>query len=266
MSAQPAGATTPVATTGTGVTQGAGKNIMLFAVIGIFVLAMVGIGIFFALRGGVTPVEPETEITLDKETYEPGEEMEVEYTVVEDLKSGAWIGIMDSDTPHGDEDDGDAADISWQYLYGDQEATITLYAPWYEGEYDVRIYDTEDAGGVELGYVSFTVEEPEETPIGENDLLIAKTTYAPGDDILVSYTTDGTLDSSAWIGVIPSDIEHGDEATNDMYDTDYEYLSGTSGFVTLTAPDEPGEYDIRMNSGDSTGSVEVAYISFTVEE
>ena len=250
----------------------AGNNTILFVIIGLVVLGVIGMGAYFgikALTGSSNKTttdeeEEETTIELNKDEYEQGEEIRVTYSVVETLHDGAWIGIMDSDTDHNDEEEADAADVSYQYLYGDEDGTITMYAPWEDGEYDVRIYDSDETTADELGYVTFDVvtEEDGSYDFEENYLLLDDEVYGPGDDITVYYTTDGTLSDFAWIGVVPSDVEHGSESTNDANDTDYEWISDTYGTITLEAPLEPGEYDVRMNDDDD----ELVYTSFTVEE
>lgn len=66
----------------------------------------------------------------------------------------------------------------------------------------------------------------------------------------------------ALIGIIPSNIPHGDEEVNDAHDVTYQYLEGrTSGTLVFTAPSS-GYWDLRMHSSDSSG-VEIATVSFT---
>lgn len=101
----------------------------------------------------------ETTIETDSISYAAGEEITVTYDIVETLGDGAWIGIVPSDTAHGSEEDGDAADVDWQYLNGSTSGTMTFSAPTEAGDYDIRAYDSEMESGIELGYDTFTVEE-----------------------------------------------------------------------------------------------------------
>jgi hypothetical protein len=72
------------------------------------------------------------------------------------------------------------------------------------------------------------------------------------------------LKSNAWIGIVPSQIAHGSEATNDQHDIAYQYLQNrTSGTMNFTAPTTPGSYDIRFHDTDDNG-VELAFVSFAV--
>jgi len=108
----------------------------------------------------VNVAEEATSITIDKTVYAIGEDITVTYNIIETLKDGAWVGIVPTDTEHGLESDGDAADVDWQYLDGSTSGTMTFTAPDEAGDYDIRAYDTEFEGGVELGdYASFTVTE-----------------------------------------------------------------------------------------------------------
>ncbi len=93
-------------------------------------------------------------------------------------------------------------------------------------------------------------------------LTLNKQSFARGEQIQVTYRAPAGLDRSAWIGIIPSNIPHGDEEVNDAHDVTYQYLEGrTSGTLMFTAPSS-GYWDLRMHSSDSSG-VEIATVSFT---
>jgi len=95
------------------------------------------------------------------------------------------------------------------------------------------------------------------------DLTISKTYYAPGEQIRVEFSASGNWVRDAWIGIIPSNIQHGSEAVNDQHDITYQYIEKrTSGSMIFTAPG-PGQWDFRMHDTDGNGR-EVGHISFTV--
>ena len=97
-------------------------------------------------------------------------------------------------------------------------------------------------------------------------LSLSKTAFSPGETISVEFTALDSYADNAWIGIIPSDVAHGDEAFNDQFDIDYKYLDGkTSGTLNFVAPEEPGAYDFRMHDTDTSGK-EVASVSFTVAQ
>ena len=90
-------------------------------------------------------------------------------------------------------------------------------------------------------------------------------TFSPGERIEVVFTAPAHFPHDAWVGIIPSNIEHGSEAVNDQHDLTYEYVSNrVEGMMTFSAPNRPGTFDMRMHDTDGGGS-EVAYVSFTVE-
>jgi hypothetical protein len=96
-------------------------------------------------------------------------------------------------------------------------------------------------------------------------LVTDKATYAPGEAISVTFTAPAGLPENAWVGIIPSAVPHGDEATNDNNDLTYQYLKGmTAGTLTFAAPMVAGSYDFRMHDTDDGGK-EIASVTFTVQ-
>ncbi len=106
------------------------------------------------------------------------------------------------------------------------------------------------------------------TDLKITELKTGKKLYAPGEGITVTLKWTGTPDSSAWVGIIPADVPHGDEYVNDDADVAYIYLDGHEGdqFVfddELSAPLTPGLYTIRVNENDG-GGAELAWCAFAV--
>ena len=96
-------------------------------------------------------------------------------------------------------------------------------------------------------------------------LVLGADRYLPGQRLVVSFEAPAGLADNAWVGVVPSSVEHGDEARNDAHDISYEYLRGrTEGELSLYAPPEGGRFDVRMHDSDSGGQ-EIAHVSFEVE-
>lgn len=93
---------------------------------------------------------------------------------------------------------------------------------------------------------------------------IDKTSYAPNENIVITFQTSNNAPDNAWVGIIPSSVAHGSESENDNNDVAYEYLKKkTSGSITLKAPATAGNFDIRLNDTDNNGK-EIATVSFTV--
>lgn len=214
--------------------------------------------------------EPTTLLEIDKDSYEANETIKVTFDIVEDIDTSAWVGIIPSDTAHGSEDDGDSADVSYRYLSDGATGSMEMNAPEAAGEWDVRIYSSDTDEGVELASISFEVEETEEEEEEEEEteeysLSIDFETVAAGSDVTVAYTAPEGFDDSAWVGIIPSDVEHGTEITNDANDVSYRYADATEGTLEFTVPTEAGSYDFRFNDTDGVNGVEVASVTFIVE-
>ena len=89
--------------------------------------------------------------------------------------------------------------------------------------------------------------------------------FTSGTKFTVRFEAATTFHDNAWLGVVPSDIPHGSEQVNDRHNLGYRYIRGrTSGEDVLTAPSQPGSYDVRLHDSDSNGR-EVASATFTVE-
>jgi len=102
---------------------------------------------------------------------------------------------------------------------------------------------------------------------GAYDLKINKKVFAPGEKISITFVASPDWTENAWIGIVPSKIEHGKESTNDLHDIAFQYLNKQiSGTLVFSAPEEPGKYDFRMNdSDDASVGIEITYISFEVK-
>lgn len=200
-------------------------------------------------------------LTLEGAVFAPGEQIRVSFSAPPDYASNAWVGIIPSGVPHGDEKVNDRYDISYQYLEKRVGGVLTFNAPSSPGSYDLRMHDTDD-GGREVASVTFTVSGDGSSI--KPSLRLDKNFFSPGEEISVSFSAPSTYASNAWVGVIPSGVPHGDESVNDRYDLSYQYLERqTGGILIFTAPAEEGPYDLRMHDTDSSGK-EVASVSFTV--
>jgi hypothetical protein len=206
----------------------------------------------FAQAGGAS-------LTIAKRGYTPGESITVTFTAPSGLPTDAWVGIIPSSTPHGSEPVNDQYDIDYEYLNGMTSGTLTFNAPTAPGTYDLRMNST-NYNGIELTYVTFTVSS---APTSAS-LNISQYIVSPGESIAVRFSAPAGLASNAWIGIIPSWVAHGSEATNDQHELTYQYLNGmTSGTLYFSAPTTPGSYDFRLNDTDNEGN-ELTYATFTV--
>ena len=108
-------------------------------------------------------------------------------------------------------------------------------------------------------------DEPQQPPSepAEIEIRLSRSSFKAAEQIDFAFTAPGFPDD-AWIGIVPADIPHGDEAVNDQHETSFKYLEGrTSGSFTLPNPG-PGQWTMRLHDTDDNGR-EVAYAPFTVE-
>jgi hypothetical protein len=112
--------------------------------------------------------------------------------------------------------------------------------------------------------ISFSVVETPASDRGKPTLTLDKTEFQSGEEIRVRFTAPEGLAHDAWIGIIPSQTPHGEEAVNDQHDLDFQYLMGeTQGVLVFAAPEAAGAYDFRMHDTDDEG-LELASVSFRV--
>lgn len=205
-------------------------------------------------------------LAIDKVEYNPGEQIQLTYEAPSSFDENAWIGIIPSKVKHGSESENDNFDISYQYIQKKTSGTMIFQAPTQPGSYDLRMNDS-DSNGREVTSLTFMVKGEEVQTSPEADIpaiRLEKTEFFPGAEIKVSFTAPASFVSNAWIGIVPSNVPHGDETENDRYDLTYQYLNGrTSGELVFQAPINPGSYDLRMNDTDSNG-VEAAFAAFQV--
>jgi len=203
-------------------------------------------------------VKASAEVWLDRTTFFPGAKIPVSFKAPGALGSSAWIAVVSSDISHGSASENDRHDVSYVYVRGLAEGTVNVNGPREPGSWDVRLNDSTGSDGNEIAFASFMVELP------EADLVLDKNAYEPGETITVSFKVPEGLSTSAWAGVVSSDVPHGSEATNDQHDLQYRYLrENTSGTLSFDTPDEPGSYDIRLHDTDG-GGTEIASVTFTV--
>ena len=97
-------------------------------------------------------------LSLGKKSYIPGEKIAVRFETPPGLPRDAWVGIVPSSVPHGDEPTNDRSNVGYRYLERKVEGTLDFNAPAAAGSYDFRLHST-DSDGQEIASVSFSVLE-----------------------------------------------------------------------------------------------------------
>jgi hypothetical protein len=198
----------------------------------------------------------EATLRLDKTTFEQGEQIQVYFEVPSSFSHSAWLGMIPREVPHGDWKDSYGY-VSYQNLLRRTAGVIDFVAPHIPGGYDFRLYDS--TYGQEAVSVAFTVVAGEEK---EASLWLDKTTFKPGEKIEVHFTAPASFVSTAWVGIIPSEVSPGEY----KYDFPYQYLNRmTSGVLTFSVPETPGAYDLRMHDAGARNGREVTSVTFMVE-
>jgi hypothetical protein len=131
------------------------------------------------------------------------------------------------------------------------------------GNYEVRLYYNWPSGKHNVqDRLSLRVGVSTETH--PQKLKLDKNMFAPNAQIKVYFEAPSTFADNAWVGIIPSHVQHGSESVNDQHDLSYQYLKRrTSGTLIFRTPAQFGSYDFRMHDTDDNGR-EVASVSFKV--
>jgi hypothetical protein len=198
----------------------------------------------------------EATLQLNKKFYEQNEQILAYFEVPSSFSASAWLCMLSTKTPHGAWQDSYGC-ISYDNLKRRTAGVIDFTAPSTLGSYDLRIYDS--TYGQEAMSVTFMVVLGEEK---EPSILLDKTSFNPGEQIEVHFTAPASFKSTAWIGVVPSEMS----ANEYKHDFPWKPLNKmTSGVLTFAAPLTPGSYDVRMNDAGGNNGQDVASITFTVD-
>lgn len=198
----------------------------------------------------------EADVQFSKETYEPGEEISV-LPIAMGLTESAWLGVVPSDTEHDSASAIEKASLNRRTLT--ERSKLFVVAPNEPGSYEVRLVD-QAQNGKELAYRGFKVVSA--PPVERASIKLAEgASIAPGGTLKVDFAVPLGFEKKAWIGIVPSQIEHGSAATNAAAELGREDLEGRAkGTVELVLPADSGSYDVRLNNGEK----EVASLSTLV--
>ena len=175
----------------------------------------------------------------------------------------AWVGIYPPSA--GDQDHGNR----WSWLRDIDVNNATLPGQT-AGKWSIRVFKD---GEYKLQHrVDFEVSTSPQHPArptssegivaGNATITTAKFTYTIDEGIDFSFTAP-KLPDDAWIGIVPVEIPHGDEAVNDSHDTSYAHLGGrTNGNITLPNPGL-GTWTLRLHDTDNNGR-ELTHVVFEV--
>ena len=158
-------------------------------------------------------------LQVDKQVYKAEEPVQISFSSATALPDRAWVGIVPSEIPHGSESDADRHDVAYRYVSGQSSGTVTLAAPIKPGAWDVRLLDGQ---GKELAHAGFEVMLPDYSLAS---MTLEAEAFDPGSAITLRFTAPEGLAKSAWVGLIPAEVPHGDGTVNDRHDVAYRYIS-----------------------------------------
>lgn len=193
-------------------------------------------------------VGPAVEMSLDKTTFEEGEDISIHYSNAPGL-NGDWIGIYRMGEVPGTSDTSD----SWDYLNGNTSGTLTLTKDLPKGYYFVSY--------LLLGEY-FEPRERLYFSIGDmiSSVSTDKDTFSEDEDIVIHYQ-DGPGTPKDWVGV----FAEGEDPTVDELDAFLYTYGATDGDVTVEAGTlKPGNYFCALFINDSYDEVSPR-VTFTVE-
>lgn len=204
---------------------------------------------------------PKGTVATNNSEYMPGDEIKITFTAEGTFDpNSAKIVIVPSATAHGVDPNNYAAYIRTYYMGTMTNGEITLVAPRDNGNYDVRMINR-DSSGTEVTYSSFVVAGEGNTVA---DLKLEKTSFTKGEVMKVTFKAPVAWETTAWIGIIPSNVKHGEAAEADKHDKGWKFLDGRNGgTIDMYLPDTTGKFDIRMF--DANAGKEVKSVAITIK-
>jgi len=118
--------------------------------------------------------------------------------------------------------------------------------------------------GGETGTITGTSPPPIGVNTGSASITLGKSTYAPGESISITLTEvpQEMVNAGGWTGIFRIGASH--DAWGDLNLWDYIPSANTSN-ITLTAPSDAGNYEIRLFSdGGTSNAAFVMSVSFSV--
>jgi hypothetical protein len=194
-------------------------------------------------------------IHIRKKEYLPSEIITVNVSSVPDrmLKSNAVVIIREVGTPDG-------TFVSREFIHK-RDCLVRMRAPVKPGDYEMIGYDN----GIMLGETAVAarvVFSVASFSLGGYDVILDKSSYHPSErmTVFVSGVQRDMIENSAVVGIFKHDAASGEY----MF---YEYVRRNNEKITMRAPFEPGEYEVRgfSNGFNLSSFTMTAKVPFKVE-
>ncbi|SNZ00926.1 OmpA family protein [Flagellimonas pacifica] len=192
----------------------------------------------------------DTSIKVLTEDINPGHNFNIKISTDKTFGEKAWVGIFKP----GSNGKSASGYESYEYLRNHDINNIVLRAPIAPGLYELRLFAADP--GEFMTSTSFQVVKIQPN---QYTLKILSEEIKPSHDFMASVSTTFTRDKKAWLGIYKSGSNLKDYSG---YLT-YVYVGGKNEKkATLTAPIEPGDYQLRFYSADPGALIH--YIPFHV--
>lgn len=196
--------------------------------------------------------------TLNAKSFVVGDPIEIKFGKPVSSKTGdqAWITVSEAGSPQSSYGE-------WEYVT-DGANSASLKAPKKAGAYEVRIHTNFPSKSYNVRYaVPITVtEQPVDpsdptqgvTPPAKQRFTLDKTTFKHGEPIVAKFgmKMKALPNERFWITVVEAD------KPNDAYGG-YEYVQADARKVTITAPGQPGDYEVRLHANYPTKSTNLVH-------
>jgi len=197
--------------------------------------------------------------TLDHQTYTTGEPIEIHFNgpIASAEGSRSWVTTVEAGQPP-------TSYGAWEYVE-DHAHTATIKAPDKPGRYEVRLHSDYPKLSTNVRYsVAFTLADQSApvqtdagaTPLNRQRFSLGSPAAQVGGKVDVRFPQAmiATKDEKFWITI----------AKRGSADTEYgawEYLPAGARAITLTAPTDAGDYEVRLHANYPTKSTNVVFRS-----
>jgi Ca-activated chloride channel homolog len=185
-------------------------------------------------------LEPETEVTVEVEPIDPvaGSTVSARFEGAPAGERSGWLAVAPADA-------GDEVYLDWSYT-SSAAATVDLRVPDEPGELEVRYHLALPEGGSRV-----IGRSPAFTSRAATATLDGPAEIGAGSQFAVDWT--GPDNDRDYLTIVPEGAREG------SYES-YQYTGGGSP-ATLTAPDEPGAYEVRYVTGQGGRTLASAPVS-----